>query len=1580
MNNISKKAWVSLLSVAVLLGTILLPNIAWVRAEDTPVQFVKELTLVDADVANDGTLAKYDLLGDPTKGLTLNEGDTYVFDMDILANSHHNGGTARPFGFDLLGNPTKSDNGLEVKLAGIEFCNKRILRWIPEGSWSAYASDDVFEIWGGGDYHYRFTVTAYESIRVEFWYKNTAGGYQNEAAYVDVTVAWSDIYGLSAVKAGDGTLFYPNLAFLDQDGKVSNITMRHSSGSKDDTVATVEKLTLVDADQATNGTLAKYDLLKDPTSGLAMEVGETYVFDMDILAKRYNDSQGGTAKPFGFDLLGNPTKSDNGAEIKLAGVEFANKNALYWIANGAWNVYMDQSQPFTIWGGGNYHYRFTVKAYESIRVEFCYSVGYNEEKKAFDATVAWDKVYGLSNAKPGDGTLFYPNLAFLDQDGEVTNIQCTYTREVKPPVIGENDTDLAKDRELPDSFAGGEDTVLDLGKVVPTTDGNSWNYSVTFRYDRFGGEYSGLDAIFAEGTYNGKRQNLMISAKAHKQGETVTGTKLVLRAGTDGTGTHEVTLPDTVYATGVDYTLTVRVSGGKVSFWINDDILLENFDLAAAGVTDLLPKFGFNADGTTGTISAIHVWGDIDRSTVPEMGAEDEDMIGDRKVPTAFSGHNNMTLDLGKIAASKDNATWSFSGKFTYTQLADGYSGLNITFADCLHKGARKDLTVTARAHKVNGQVTDTQVVLWTGVNGDVLNLVGKGITYRTDREYVFTVRLQDGKVSFWIDHTLLIDEFDLTAKGVSALRPKFALSGNGSGGTLSELHAWGDIERILPATRPASAANLLQNCEEFLSFTPTIRSNYYDNSKIQVQGETWYYSGSYVYSGMAAYGGITPIFGEGTYTKPAGNGTAAITGTRELSVTARSGGFSGEVRQTQSVIWADGEPILVSGVSGLSLEIGKRYTWTVEMRNGLLTFWLDNTLVFNDVDLSAYGITNIRPKFGLLPDGSSGTLSDVQVWDEVTTDQEPVYTDKDINNAVLRDVKVTASLGRLLYEGVSYTDGGEYYYAATAKGNGVRLIVAKSGEATAETYYDGKTVYLVDHKGGTDTVMAKAAANVDTANGCRYTVKYSAGLVSVWVNDTLVLSKVKIDGFAPAAGVAAASGAAGEVTDILLWGDASQVGGIVYQQFDDISAYRSGGKTYPAANGYVFGGWYQTEGEDKPVAESTVSGSAYAKLVPASVLSVKTKTQKDITYSSDKSDLRFVTTVDSLSYRNVGIRLSCDGKTRTFSGKDVYKAIGTADNEEKWNSPKMAFGSDSLYYFTVKVKNVNQPNAVWTATPCWTTPDGTEVVGVTNEVAVNDKFGKRIEKEQLDLNGNTLLQISSSKNIMSYVIRTKDGKTVVIDGGTKDDAEYLVWVLKNRYGVSAVDAWYVTHEDENHYGALESILDSGSLAINKVYYNFPEGSTGTFKAKLDAAANAEVIGRTVHTYGGVTVRVINDHRDYAGAANTADKATMVLLAEFGGSKNTGVLFLGDLTKETEAYVLRQAQDAGVDITGKVVQVDNHGAIACSRAFYEQLQPKVCLWPCVRGTWEKNAELRTFLYGVGVWTQYSSVSENIEFH
>ena len=421
------KALSGILTMALLLSVAVLPGAFHVSAANEFPTVKSEITLTDADAVNEGTLAKYDLLADPSEGLSLEKGDTYVFDMDILANSHHNGGTARPFGFDLLGNPTKSDNGLEIKLAGIEFANKRILRWIPGGAYNVFASSDEFTIWGGGDYHYRFTVTAYESIRVEFWYKNTTAGYQNEAAAVDVTVAWSDIYGLSTVKAGDGTLFYPNMAFLDQNGKISNVAV-HYTGTNGVAIKTVKEITLTDEDEANEGTMTKYDLLKDPTAGLTMEEGGTYVFEMNILANSHHN--GGTARPFGFDLLGNPTKQGGG--IKLSGIEFSNKNVLYWIANGAWESYIDQSQTITLWGGGTYHYRFTVKAYESIQVEIWtastanINSNYPDSTVEYNATVEWSKVYGLSTVKAGDGTRFYPNMTFLDQNGKITNIHAVY--------------------------------------------------------------------------------------------------------------------------------------------------------------------------------------------------------------------------------------------------------------------------------------------------------------------------------------------------------------------------------------------------------------------------------------------------------------------------------------------------------------------------------------------------------------------------------------------------------------------------------------------------------------------------------------------------------------------------------------------------------------------------------------------------------------------------------------------------------------------------------------------------------------------------------------------------------------------------------------------------------------------------------------------------------------------------------------------------------------------------------------------------------------------------------------------------
>ena len=64
-----------------------------------------------------------------------------------------------------------------------------------------------------------------------------------------------------------------------------------------------------------------------------------------------------------------------------------------------------------------------------------------------------------------------------------------------------------------------------------------------------------------------------------------------------------------------------------------------------------------------------------------------------------------------------------------------------------------------------------------------------------------------------------------------------------------------------------------------------------------------------------------------------------------------------------------------------------------------------------------------------------------------------------------------------------------------------------------------------------------------------------------------------------------------------------------------------------------------------------------------------------------------------------------------------------------------------------------------------------------------------------LDLGGGSLLQVANRTltQMMSYVIETPEGGTVVIDGGNTfdEDADNLYFELKNRGG--KVDTWFIT-------------------------------------------------------------------------------------------------------------------------------------------------------------------------------------------
>ena len=81
--------------------------------------------------------------------------------------------------------------------------------------------------------------------------------------------------------------------------------------------------------------------------------------------------------------------------------------------------------------------------------------------------------------------------------------------------------------------------------------------------------------------------------------------------------------------------------------------------------------------------------------------------------------------------------------------------------------------------------------------------------------------------------------------------------------------------------------------------------------------------------------------------------------------------------------------------------------------------------------------------------------------------------------------------------------------------------------------------------------------------------------------------------------------------------------------------------------------------------------------------------------------------------------------------------------------------------------------------------------------------------------------------NIMSFVLRTRSGKLVVIDGGRTQETEYLLSTLRALSpdpNHICVDAWLITHLHIDHYRALQTILldekSADYLEIGDVYLN----------------------------------------------------------------------------------------------------------------------------------------------------------------
>lgn len=277
---------------------------------------------------------------------------------------------------------------------------------------------------------------------------------------------------------------------------------------------------------------------------------------------------------------------------------------------------------------------------------------------------------------------------------------------------------------------------------------------------------------------------------------------------------------------------------------------------------------------------------------------------------------------------------------------------------------------------------------------------------------------------------------------------------------------------------------------------------------------------------------------------------------------------------------------------------------------------------------------------------------------------------------------------------------------------------------------------------------------------------------------------------------------------------------------YEDITQFRqSTGYTYPEVEGKIFAGWY-TDADYKTVLDwKKTEGSAYAKFVDDEVLRVKSQVALDANKKipTDKTTLRFVTTVDSLMYKRVGFKYQVQGENGNYSnqldsynsytgtyepGKNpanmVYKTMYyVGNNDDTMSYEPDAFSWQSEYFKAWSLTDIkaSQYHLNVKITPYWITKDGTLVLGEEREICVND----------------SPTEDTSASATIDFL-----GKN------TMPIAGYGIWNNSDIFDMNGIDEKIFPDYDEEQY--FEMFADAGINLINRGNEDYAINPSGALR------------------------------------------------------------------------------------------------------------------------------------------------------
>ena len=194
-----------------------------------------------------------------------------------------------------------------------------------------------------------------------------------------------------------------------------------------------------------------------------------------------------------------------------------------------------------------------------------------------------------------------------------------------------------------------------------------------------------------------------------------------------------------------------------------------------------------------------------------------------------------------------------------------------------------------------------------------------------------------------------------------------------------------------------------------------------------------------------------------------------------------------------------------------------------------------------------------------------------------------------------------------------------------------------------------------------------------------------------------------------------------------------------------------------------------------------------------------------------------------------------------------------------------------------------------------------------------------------------------------------ENGQVIVVDGGSSDVKKvypYRIEPMLKYYGVRKIDAWFLTHGDDDHVSGIEEALEQQSISIGQIILPDVSGDE-TLDAIRELAVKEHIPVRVIRPGNRVRSGNFNLVCLYPEAGeHLKDKnnhSLVLSLTRIAEGTDFTMLFMGDLEKQGEKQLLEKTGVPDCD----VLKVAHHGSSgATSGDFLKSAKPEWAFISC----------------------------------